>query len=130
MINVQAVIDLAQSRGSNATTFRDAVHEIVHALQCLHGDEDWSRTNVSNEYSELDGHEQVLGECIARATEWLACEGANIDYDMKSYAMITALEAIKCGIDVPLADWITGIEACKTNGQAQTFLDRIKAEIR
>jgi hypothetical protein len=118
----QAVIDRATKFGSNPSNFRDAVHETVHAIQCLDGDEDWSRRRVSAEYAELEAHEQVLGECIARATEWLACEQAKIDYDMESFALITFMEGVKCGFVLDHGEWIEGIIQCKDNGQAETFL--------
>ena len=120
-----AIFAQATERGAKPSDFRDAVHETVHAIQCLDGDEDWRRTKVSTEYAELDAHEQVLGECIARATEWLACEQAKIEYDMESFAMITTLEAIQQGFVLDQHDWIKGITQCKDNGTAQTFLNSI-----
>ena len=127
-MDVQAVIELVKSRGGDPRGFRDAVHEAVHGLQL--GVEDWSRRHLVLAFDALerDTGEDVRRlfewECEARAAEKLACERAGIEYDVRSWATLAALESAGQGFSFQLEDFLAGIEGARE--EAEGYLERIE----
>lgn len=119
-----AIIQYAAERGNAPRDFRDAVHEAVHCVEFEVGD-DWDREKIHACILTTPAHEQVRGECNARATEWLACERAGVDYDLENWVGIAAMEAIKGGTVMPLDIWRQGIKNAYNNGTAERLLERV-----
>jgi hypothetical protein len=121
----EALISLARSRGNRTSDFRDAVHEVSHVVEFGVGDDDWDRENIHAHIATASPHEQMLGEVNARATEWLACERAGIEYDPEKWVTLAALEAIKTGMAVEPRLWMIAIKRSRESGTAEKLLERV-----
>jgi hypothetical protein len=126
-----AVIKFAADRGNGPRDFRDAVHEIVHKLQLEERLgvelEDMDRNTIGEayDYDVTQPGEKFRDEIVARATEWLACDSAGIEYDLESWAAIAAMESIKNGFSTTLKNWTDIIKTNHESSTAKKMLARV-----
>ena len=121
----EALVALARSRGNLTNGFRDAVHEMSHVVEFGVGDDDWDRENIHAHVLTTAPHEQMIGECNARAAEWLACERAGIEYDPEKWVIIAALEAAGAGLAIEPKLWRGAIKRAYEDGTAEELLGRV-----
>jgi len=119
-----ALIALARGRGNRPRDFRDAVHEATHVIE-FDVDENWDRENIHAHVLTTAPHERMAGECNARATEWLACERAGIEYDPEQWVVNAALEAAKDGLPIKPELWMGAIKRSYEDGTAEKLLGRV-----
>lgn len=120
------IVAWARSKGSNAKDLRDAVHETVHGLAFVRGNGLDLRRSEINARIELlmDRGRRFESECLARATEALACRLAGEVYPFDFYALTTMVEASKSGVLKDFSAWTAGIAAQER--AAVKMLDRIR----
>ena len=106
--HIARIVRWAQENGSDATTFRDAVHESYHAVDL--GVSNWDREEIHLAVLRLRPAERAMHELAARAAEWLACERVGIPYNHKHWALIAACEAQRSHAGAPLDFWVDLIQ--------------------
>lgn len=125
------IVDYARERGNRPRSFRDAVHEAVHAVEFSAPGDDWNREKIHFAMHDESGLEKFKGECNARAAEQIACERAGIEYDPEKWAGVSALEAIKTGVlNVKIDDWRKCIAAAYKDGRGERLLDQVIALVQ
>ena len=105
--------------------FRHCVHEAVHALQEeLEGP--WSNRRVSQAVGTADDISTLGGEMVCRAAEGLVMQRLGMEWDLESWAMISAMEWLRTGRgEVPFKFWVRGIQEAQTSSLAAEYVDQL-----
>lgn len=119
----QQVIAWAQSHGSDANDFRDAVHEAWHGLSL--GVENWDREEIHEAIMELRIGDRFKQEIQARAAERLACEYLYLPYDFNHWSGIAFMEAFQSDVNAPVQAWRESIEMACGHEEVMTFVSCI-----
>jgi hypothetical protein len=126
------LLNMLREKGVQSDSLRDAVHEASHAVECGCPDDRWGDREAIHaavcRRHPRPAH-QVREEVEARATEWEACERYGIDYDVESWALMAAMEAIRGGVSMPHGSWLAGIRLAKEDGTGAVRLDRLLAHL-
>lgn len=128
---IASVLSAIRRRGSDASDFRDAVHEATHALQAK-VPPPWDRERVNGYLTRFcKGLPERLmeAEARARATEMVACRAVGIEYDAGGWMAIAVIEAGQAGISIPVvafADWVDRIAAAPETERRVRRILRLK----
>jgi len=138
-MTAERLLAVIRSRGSDADTLRDGVHEAVHAIQAGLKDP-WEREAIHEALqakAAIDSQIEfkakvrmlVWYELQARACEWLACERFKIEYDIEYWALMMSMETVKTFHISPgtLEDVIEAIKITKQQLETKMLLDRVLA---
>lgn len=100
-MNPLNIIKHAQERGCNATTLRDAAHEMCHALDT--GATDWSRDGIhASLVSWWQRSDLLAAEFRARAVERIVCAAFGESYDSAHWMLIAWMETTKMFSGIPM----------------------------
>jgi len=106
---------------------RDAAHEACHGLE-LNLRPPWSRERVHRAIMRRRIGEQVAMECTARAVEQIVCARCGVDAgDIKMWAFVTSMEALKNGVDAPINVFDEGTRRSMNSPSALALAERILA---
>lgn len=102
----EQVIEAVRACGSDPRDLRDAAHEASHALDVGLEHGQWDRESIHSAVMQRGRAFAVLSEIKARAVEQMVCADLGIDPgDVKRWALIACMEAVKNGIALPGLDW-------------------------
>jgi len=122
------IVRVATERGNAPSDLRDAVHEISHVIDVgIEDCDDWDREEIHAVLVEslLPG-QQFAAECLARATERLACKLSGVAYKPERWVMIAAMESAKGGFHAPLTAWRAAIDSMMADGRAAKRLAAVR----
>lgn len=140
------IIETCRKYGSDATNFRDAVHEAHHALDAGVKPGKWDRESIhkkligvpyktkSNDWGEYrvrtNRAELLRYEVEARAVEQLVCRALKIDIeDVEHWAWYAVIEMQKgCGFSLPLERFAQIVERrMRSSDKTKSYVERVLA---
>lgn len=124
---IASVLSAVRSRGSDASDFRDAVHEATHALQAK-VPPPWDRERIHGYLTRFCKglpERLVEAEARARATEMVACRTVGIEYDAPGWLAIAVIEAGRFGISIPVVAFADRVDRIAAAPETEHRVRRI-----